>query len=108
MTTTLNEDFERKLAALRDLLSEAYEHYFATSDGHCKSSEGAISVNWPPFFWRDDEPEVKSGPSVSIYSYVLGPHRDHHFATIDEALAEVRKWHAQEMATDHQGGWFDE
>lgn len=93
-------DIETDLAEIRRLLAEAYEHYFANSDGHCKSSEGAITVNYPPFFWREDYADEP--PSIGIYSYVLGPHRSHYFDTSADALAAVRKWHADEMAFDHQ------
>lgn len=89
--------FEAKLNYIRKLLAEAYEHYFSY-EGHCKSSEGAISINYPPFFWREDG--AAEEPSISIYSYCLGPHRDHYFRTIDEAVEEVRKWHRDEMSYD--------
>lgn len=88
-----------KLAEIMRLLAEAYEHYFAGSDGHCKSSEGAISINIPPFFWREDE--GYGGVTVSIYSYVLGPSRQHDFRSVDAALETVRGWHAEEMATEY-------
>ena len=91
------------LAEIRRLLAEAYEHYFTNSDGHCKSSEGAISIHYPPFFWRDDE--TSEPPGIEIYSYVLGPHRSHHFRTSAEALAAVREWHASEMAHDYESEW---
>lgn len=99
MTVQIDTD----IAEIRSLLTEAYEHYFAHSDGHCKSSEGAITVHYPPFFWRDDEPD--SEPHVEIYSYVLGPSRSHYFKTSSEALAAVRSWHAAEMANDHSEDW---
>lgn len=88
----------QQLAEIRRLLTEAYEHYFANSDGYCKSSEGAISIHYPPYFWREEEYEA---PSVEIYSYVLGPSRQHHFKNVDEALAAVRIWHKQEMEFDY-------
>lgn len=88
-----------KLAQIRALLAEAYEHYFANGDGHCKSSEGAISLHFQPFFWREGEPQER--PAVSIFSYVLGPSRDHYFRDMDEALAAVTEWHAAEMSHDY-------
>lgn len=93
-----------KLEEIQRLLAEAYEHYFANSDGHCKSSEGAIEIGLPPFYWR----EKPAQPSLSIYSYVLGPSRTHYFATIDEALAAVRGWHEREMAHDYSMDGWDE
>lgn len=93
---------ESDLAEIRRLLTEAYEHYFANSDGHCKSSEGAIAIHYPPFFWREEDEE----PGVEVYSYVLGPHRSHYFKNSTEALAAVIGWHASEMAHDYsEDGW---
>lgn len=85
--------FRAKLAEIRRLLAEATEHALAI-DGHCKSSEGAISIEYPPFFWREEKPKP---PAVTVYSYVLGPNRDHYFDDIDEALAAVKSWHEKEM-----------
>lgn len=95
----VSRDFEAKMDAIRILLAEAYEHYFEHSDGNCKFSEGAISINFPPFFWREDE--SSEAPSVSIYSYVLGPRRGRYFKNVDEALKAVREWHASEMSRDY-------
>lgn len=84
---------------IRRLLREAYEHYFATSDGHCKSCEGAISLHFPNYF------EAKNGetqPRVEIYSYVLGPNRNHSFNSLAEALVAVREWHAAEMQAEER------
>ena len=102
--TYLNDEIAAKLDEIMRLLAEAYQHYFANSDGYCKSSEGAISVHIPPYFWLDDESYGK--PSMTIYSYVLGPHRSHDFASIDDALEAVRGWHAKEMATRYDK-WGD-
>jgi hypothetical protein len=85
--------FQAKLQEIWRLLAEAYEHYFSY-ESHCKSDEGAVSVNYPTFFEMRDG---KTEPTVSIYSYCLGPNRNHYFSNIDEALTEVRKWHKKEM-----------
>jgi hypothetical protein len=95
MKHLITQEFLDKLTEVQRLLVEAYEHYFEHGDGHCKSSEGAIDISLPPFFWREGEDRE---PAVEVYSYVLGPSRSHWFNTIDDALAEVRKWHAAEMA----------
>lgn len=95
MKYLITQGFLSKLSEIQRLLAEAYEHYFEHSDGHCKSNEGAVSIHLPPFFWREEDDDL---PSVEVYSYVLGPHRSHHFKDIDVALAEVCKWHASEMA----------
>ena len=45
------KDFE-KLITIRKLLKEAYDHYFQHSDGHCKISEGHISLSFGDY-WSD-------------------------------------------------------
>lgn len=103
-----------KLAELHRLLDEAYRHYFAYSDGHCKSSEGHITVHYGNFWDRVDSGPFVTG--VEVYSYALGPSRSHWFDTLDAALAAVREWHAAEMASpcrECEGtlsvvGWDDE
>ena len=99
----ITEDLAIKVAEIEGLLTEAYEHYFKFSDGYCKSSEGAITISIPPYFWREEGPVV---PAVEVWSYVLGPSRSHWFDNVDKALAAVREWHAAEMAHDHSDeGW---
>lgn len=88
-------DFD-KLIKIRKLLKEAYDHYFDLSDGHCKSSEGNISIEFGDY-WSDKECEGKI-TGVSIYSYVLGSSRLHYFDNLDKALETVVRWHKEEMA----------
>lgn len=89
------EDID-KLVEIQNLLDEGLAHYL-TYEGHAKSSEGHVSLNFDTSWARRaGAPQL----TVSVYSYVLGPHRSHDFDSIDEALAEVRKWHANEMAYD--------
>ncbi len=85
--------FNEKLEEIWRLLEEAYDHYF-TYESHCKSQDGVVSIHYPNYF------EMKKGncePSISIYSYCLGPSREHYFKDIDEALKTVREWHKNEM-----------
>lgn len=93
------ETLQQNLAEIRRLLSEAYEHYFAGSDGHCKSLEGQISIDYPEFFWRLDAGDPAASPRISIYSYVFARGRREHFENSQEALDTVREWHAEEMGT---------
>ncbi len=90
---------KEKLIKIRKLLKEAYDHYFKYSDGHCKSSEGHISIDFGDY-WSDKNCELKI-TGVSIYSYVLGPSRSHYFDSLDEALDTVVQWHSDEMSTDY-------
>jgi hypothetical protein len=65
-------------------------------DGHHKSSEAAteITMTLPNMFAEDRRPSW----TVSIYSYVLGPSRNHdwHGQTLDEAIVQaevaVNEW----------------
>ena len=93
-----DKDFQ-KLLEIRKLLKKAYDHYFDNSDGHCKSQEGHISIEFGNY-WEDNKCELKI-TSVNIYSYVFGSSRSHYYDTIDEALEVVRQWHKEEMTTDY-------
>jgi hypothetical protein len=97
----MDEAFLTKLTEIQRLLEEAYRHYFKYSDGLCKSCEGRISIHLPEYFWAHGKDKK---PEISIYSYVLGPNRNHDFANIDKALDAVRKWHKREMEQDYSDG----
>jgi hypothetical protein len=91
----MNQSDFHKLIKIRKLLKEAYDHYFEYSDGHSKSSEGSISIEFGDY-WSDKNCEGKI-TGVSIYSYVLGSSRLHYFDTLDKALDTVVQWHKEEM-----------
>jgi hypothetical protein len=88
-----------KLKKIRELLKEAYDHYFEYSDGHCKSSEGHISLDFGNY-WEDKSCELNI-TGVNIYSYVLGSSRLHYFKDLDNALESVVQWHRDELNTDY-------
>jgi hypothetical protein len=90
----------REIARLHD---EAFDHAME-HDGHHKSAEGQISVNFTNRFdeGRDEDPLRIT--SVEVYSYVLGPNRNHYFDSVDEALAAMRKWHHAEMTHNYEDG----
>jgi hypothetical protein len=92
------QDFE-KLKKIRQLLKEAYDHYFKFSDGHFRGSEGNILLDLGNY-WDDKNCDLKI-VGINIYSYVLGPSRDHYFKSLDKALDTVVQWHKQEMETDY-------
>lgn len=94
----LKEDLANLREIMR-LLDEAYDHYFKY-EGHCKSAEGYVGLHFTNYFERPDE-EPLTIKGVEVYSYVLGPSRTHYFASTDEALAEVKKWHEREMTFDY-------
>lgn len=89
----------KALVEIRRLLKEAYDDYFARGDGYHKASEGYVEVGYPRYFDFAEYPDG-AAKRVSIYSYVLGPQRMHEFADFDEALAEVKKWHAEQLASE--------
>lgn len=89
-----------KLQEISRLLKEAYDHYFEY-EGHCKSAEGQIEVSYGNL-WERESPYNLSIKSVYIYSYVFcRDGRSKSWDTVDEALEEVRGWHAEEMAYDY-------
>lgn len=89
----------QELAGLEEidrLLDEANTHAFTDPDTMPKSSEGALTISFGTHYDRD--PEMPRTPvSVTIYAYTLGPSRQHHFDTVEEALEAVRQWHGDEM-----------
>jgi hypothetical protein len=95
----MNESDFNKLKKIRQLLKEAYDYYFDNSDGHCKSSEGHISVDFGNY-WEDKNCELKI-TGVNIYSYVLGPSRSHYFKDLDKALESVVQWHREQMSINY-------
>lgn len=87
-----------KLSEISRLLDEAYKHYFSY-EGHSKSSEGYIHVEYGNYWDRSDNPTDLKIKSIHIYSYVFcSQGRSEDFDSVDEALATVRGWHATEMA----------
>lgn len=89
-----DKDFQ-KLIQIRKLLKEAYDHYFENTDGHCKSEEGHISVEFGNY-WEDSSCQMKI-TYINIYSYVFGNSRVLHcYYSIDEALEVVKGWHKNE------------
>lgn len=99
-----SEELEQ-LAEIVRLLNEAYEHYFEFGDGYAKSSEAHISLDFGTY-WDRADPETRHAPKVSIYSYVLGPYRNHNFDPIEQALQVVRVWHDRGMTYDYADDAF--
>lgn len=95
----LTEQEGRDFAEILRLHDEAFKDYLTRHNYGHKSSEGAVTLEFGNFWDRDgyDNPGAPGKVSVSIYSYVLGPNRNHYFDSIAEALAEVRKWHRAQM-----------
>jgi hypothetical protein len=61
--------------SVRKALSDLYEFYYANGgDRSGKSSEGVITVSYPG---HNDECPANTPYSISIYSYELGPSRNH-------------------------------
>jgi len=80
---------------IQALLKEGYDRYFKV-EGHCKSSEGYISIKERfPTYWDYGK---NSTWEVEVFSYVFGPYRMHTFEgktkedALLEALKDVKKW----------------
>lgn len=89
------------LTEIRRLLQEAYDDYFKRSDGYHKSSEGYVEVRYPNYFDAGHY-EPCAARAIGIYSYVLGPNRMHEFDSFEEALKQVRLWHAEQLASEDE------
>lgn len=87
------------LQEIRRLLDEAYDNYFAKSDGYSKPEEGRVWVQFPNYSERKNGESGVKG--VVVYSYVLGPSRLHNFESTRDALDAVRAWHEEEMNHDY-------
>jgi hypothetical protein len=95
----LTEPFHEKLKQVYRLLAEAYEDWQKRSpDHHAKWSEGQVRITTPDHFYSYNH---AMRPKVEIYSYVLGPNRNHEFNNIDEALEAVTRWHKQQIEYDY-------
>lgn len=81
------------------LHDEAFRDYLERHDYGHKSHEGAIQLLFGNFWDRDgwDNPGDPGTVGVSIYSYALGPSRQHYFDTISDGLAAMRQWHKGQM-----------
>lgn len=98
-STKFYDDTEN-LLEITALLDEAYENYFTKSpDGSAKSSDGSLTVSFGTYFDRKHT-GIKV-TNVRIYSYIFCEERSVDFPTTEEALTEVKKWHAEEMATKY-------
>lgn len=94
-STIFYEDTEN-LIEISKLLDEAYNNYFTKSpDALVKGSDGSITVKFGTHFDRKDI-GIKI-TKVTIFSYIFYKERSIDFDTTEEALAEVKKWHAKEM-----------
>ena len=113
MKPLISEQDIANLTEIQRLLDEGLKHYL-TYEGHCKSSEGYVSIevsfgtSWDRFDAAERGTTVKPKYNVNVYSYVLGPHRSHDFDYPEDALEAVREWHAAEMAFDPEKDDIDE
>lgn len=92
-------DFMLKLRKLHELLIQAYKDWELRSpDLHHKQSDGQVRVITSDHFFSYND---NIRPKIEIYSYVLGPYRNHEFDNIDIALEEVTKWHKNQLEMDY-------
>lgn len=102
MVTALSLADVEKLTELTRLLDEAYDHYLATSDGYRKSNEGHIELTLGDY---DQRAAGEAKLQLKVRSSIFGRSSTTNFTSIEEALAEVARWHEQEMA-DTQADLF--
>jgi hypothetical protein len=96
----MTEDELVKLKEMSRLLDKAYDHYFSY-EGHCKSYEGSIELQYGTYWDRQENPADLKITGVHIRSYVFcRSGRDEFFDSVDEALAEITKWYEEEMSYD--------
>jgi hypothetical protein len=94
-STIFYEDTEN-LVEISRLLDEAYDNYLTKSpDGSAKGSDGSLTASFGTYFDRKGV-GIKV-TNVRIFSYIFCKERSIDFSTTEEALAEVKKWHAKEM-----------
>lgn len=99
VNTVVTQAEQDMLVEISRLLAEAYAHFFSY-EGHCKSSEGHISLEFGNL-WGRENPTRFGVTGISVYSYVFCTEgRSQAWDTIAEALETVREWHAVEMAYD--------
>lgn len=79
-----------KVAEIIRLHDEAFEKYQTCPGAGWKSSEGSVSVHFGNYWARHEQNDE---PSCEVYSYALGPNRNHYFNTVSQALDAVRGWH---------------
>lgn len=84
-----------KIEEIRYLHDVALRHAL-DNDGSAKSSEGSLSITLGNYWERQEDEQPEAG--ITLYSYALGPHRSHYFASIDRALETVRVWYSEEMS----------
>ncbi len=112
----MGPDDLKRFYDLRSELFEAIRRQLAR-ESHCKSYEGAMSIQFPGYFETNDQDA--EGWAVWLHCYVIGPARRYEWRakTFGEALAkaetDIRSWIAandrgEEMITEkscesHQG-----
>lgn len=91
----INFEIAQRIARMQERLRSATYHEIRKDGGH-KSSEGAISIAFclPPVVSDERSPYW----TVEVYSYVLGPNRNHTFIgnsaleALSKAEDAVAKW----------------
>jgi hypothetical protein len=89
-----------KIKEITRLHDEAF-WYLHQFDGHAKSSDGHVSINFHMgTVWDRESGDISPRTEVSIYSYVVSTDsgRNHKFESIDDALQAVTLWHSKAMS----------
>lgn len=101
----------QKLNLINQTLNEAYAHRLNQRANFNKSAEARIQLSFKPL--PQSMPNSIAGGKIDlsnhlpeldvigIYSYDLGPYREHFFNSLDDALTTVQFWHDRELGTTY-------
>lgn len=83
---------------VREKLWQAYEKCRKYNDFEGKSSEGYMQVSYPAIWDCDTLEEFRKPDKIMIYSYALGPSRQHYiFAGDKEKEVDYNEWISQDI-----------
>lgn len=90
----------KRFLTLRADLFAAIRHSLE-QDGHCKSYEGRLAMQWPHYF----EEEY----TITLDCYVIGPSRHYYWTgkdfteALDNAEKDIRAWIQEEYESEYYG-----
>ena len=100
----MNEQEASDLAAGINLLDNAYADYYKRSDGHGKSYEASVSVEYGNYFDRNAGHTGIKG--VRVATYVYGRRgREEWFDTVAEFLEWAEAVHGEQLALNGTTSW---
>lgn len=96
---------------VRKALWNAYKKAMATGQMDGKSSEAYVKLIFPAIYDCEDENEFLEASALTIYSYALGPSREHYFyKAVIEKQENYYTWHTKDIyakAVEVIEGWLE-